>query len=84
MTDKKYPILFYKKEECCGCTACYATCPCRSILMEEDEEGFEYPVIDYEKCICCYKCIEVCPVKRYSRIMEYCRDSIIINDGVKI
>lgn len=41
---KKEPVLYEKKEECCGCTACYAICPKEAISMIEDEEGFEYPL----------------------------------------
>lgn len=40
------PVLYKRKEECCGCTACYAICPKKAIFMVEDEEGFEYPQID--------------------------------------
>ena len=49
MSDKTSPILYKRKEECCGCTACYASCPRDAIAMMPDEEGFEYPVIDYNK-----------------------------------
>ena len=63
MDIKPHPILYEKKKECCGCTACYAICPKKSIFMEEDEEGFEYPKIDESKCVSCYKCISVCPFK---------------------
>ena len=31
--------------------------------MEMDEEGFEYPIIDENKCIKCYKCLKVCYFK---------------------
>ena len=31
--------------------------------MVEDEEGFEYPQIDESKCVRCYQCIKVCPIK---------------------
>ena len=24
---KDIPVLFKRKEDCCGCTACYAICP---------------------------------------------------------
>ena len=63
MENKKIPTLYIRKEECCGCTACYSICPTNAISMVEDEEGFEYPIIDQEKCICCHKCIGVCPIK---------------------
>ena len=60
---KEKPIPYKKKEECCGCTACFAICPVKAITMKEDEEGFLYPVIDEKKCIKCYKCMKVCPLK---------------------
>lgn len=60
---KELPILYKGKEECCGCTACYAICPKEAISMVEDEEGFEYPQIDESKCVRCYQCIKVCPIK---------------------
>lgn len=61
---KKIPVLFNRKEECCGCTACYAIRLKKAISMVEDEEGFEYPRIDESKCICCYQCIKVCPINK--------------------
>lgn len=60
---KTAPVLFKRKEECCGCTACYAVCPKEAILMIEDKEGFEYPQINIDKCVCCYTCLTVCPFK---------------------
>ena len=67
--EREIPVLYKRKEECCGCTACYAICPKEAISMIEDEEGFEYPVIDESKCIRCFQCIKVCPfkVKEYHR-----------------
>lgn len=63
MTNKEIPILYSRKEDCCGCTACYAVCPKGAIVMLQDEEGFEYPDIDKGKCIKCYQCLKVCPFK---------------------
>lgn len=59
----KVPILFQTKEDCCGCTACYAVCPAHAIEMVEDEEGFEYPVICQSLCLGCRQCIQVCPIR---------------------
>lgn len=61
--NKSIPILYAKKEDCCGCTACFIACPKKAIYMQEDEKGFYYPHIKSEKCISCYKCIKICPVK---------------------
>lgn len=65
-TDKKQlklPELFKSPEECCGCSACYAVCPKNAISMQEDMEGFLYPVVDASICIRCYKCMNVCIMK---------------------
>ena len=64
VTEKVFPILYSRKEECCGCSACFSICPKSAIKMIEDEEGFEYPTIDEKACIRCYKCISVCPLKQ--------------------
>ena len=54
-------ISLVPKDECCGCTACYASCPTKAISMEPElEEGFLYPVVDERKCIECGKCLRVC------------------------
>lgn len=60
---KDIPILFHKKDECCGCTACYAICAVQAIEMIVDEERFEYPRIDAKKCVRCGMCLTVCPFK---------------------
>ena len=39
-----------KKTECYGCSACVYSCPFGAITMEQDREGFRYPVVDEEKC----------------------------------
>lgn len=55
-------ICIERKEECCGCTACYNVCPVGCIKMTPDEEGFVYPAVDKKKCIGCEKCQAVCPM----------------------
>ncbi|WP_278280742.1 4Fe-4S dicluster domain-containing protein [Lacrimispora sphenoides] len=42
-------------------------CPKSAISMVEDEEGFEYPQVDEAKCIRCYMCLKVCPIKAVKR-----------------
>lgn len=49
------------KASCYGCGACAQRCPRQCIAMQEDNEGFLYPVINRDKCICCGLCAEVCP-----------------------
>lgn len=63
MIMKKVPVLYNEKDECCGCTACYSICPQNAIDMVEDNEGFEYPLVDEKRCVKCYLCIKVCPAK---------------------
>lgn len=54
------------KVECCGCSACYSICPQKAIKIVEDEEGFDYPMINYDLCIHCNLCDRVCPIKQES------------------
>ena len=61
---KRIPVLFKDKKECCGCTACYAVCPVKAIKMVADSEGFEYPIINKDKCIKCHKCVKICSFKK--------------------
>lgn len=60
---KELPVLFKDKEECCGCSACYTTCPRKAINMVTDEDGFDYPEIDDNKCVGCQMCLKICPFK---------------------
>ena len=50
------------KQCCCGCHACYSSCPQKCISMQSDFEGFWYPVVDLERCTDCGLCKKVCPV----------------------
>lgn len=49
------------KTECFGCEACLQVCNKSAIHMQEDSEGFRYPVVDLTKCINCGLCRNVCP-----------------------
>lgn len=48
------------KKDCNGCGACTLVCPKKCIHMEQDEEGFFYPVIDEKECIKCNRCKNIC------------------------
>ena len=61
---KPIPVLYERKEDCCGCSACYAICPKSAIKMVEDEEGFEYPHINEEICVRCGMCMKVLATKQ--------------------
>lgn len=54
-----------KKDICCGCTACMASCPTKAIEMRPDNEGFLYPVVKESLCIDCAKCVKVCMNVRF-------------------
>lgn len=56
MEDRKLAL----HNECYGCNACISSCPVSAVTKREDDKGFLYPSIDYEKCINCHKCEEVC------------------------
>ncbi len=62
--EKKIPVLYSDKADCCGCFACAAVCAKDAISMNQDEEGFFYPIISSDLCISCYQCIKVCQSKK--------------------
>lgn len=55
-----------KNMDCTGCSACINSCPTGAISSEKDCYGFLYPTINASKCICCNKCVAVCPVINFS------------------
>lgn len=64
LKDVKKPenIGEFTKYDCCGCTACSNICPAKCITMENDDEGFVYPTINYAECVKCRRCVNICPV----------------------
>lgn len=65
---KEFPTLFKKKDECCGCMVCYVSCSQNAIVIQRDKTGFAYPVIKENNCVKCYKCINLCPIKKHEKI----------------
>lgn len=56
MIDKKIGI------RCTGCTACENVCPKGAIKMQSNQEGFWYPLVDYNRCVQCGICTRTCPI----------------------
>ena len=54
--------LFKNKEDCFGCMACVSVCPQDAIDIIRDEQGFDYPQINKEKCINCGLCKKACQI----------------------
>jgi coenzyme F420-reducing hydrogenase beta subunit len=59
-----------RKEDCCGCGACYDACSKKAILWEADDEGFSYPRVDTSLCINCGLCNKVCPIENSEQIVK--------------
>lgn len=47
--------------KCTGCMACRYACPIDAISIEEKEDTFLYPSVDYKRCLECGKCYGICP-----------------------
>lgn len=53
-------IRLVNKYRCCGCEACVQVCNHQAIIMQEDGEGFCYPIVDSDICTECGLCEKVC------------------------
>ena len=60
---------------CTGCCACMNVCEQKAIQMLENEEGFIYPDVDFDKCIQCQQCVLVCPE---------CNESVASEDSIQL
>lgn len=60
-----------KKEDCVGCSVCLQSCKHNAISMENSDDGFLYPVINYDKCVNCGACSRSCPIISLSPPYKY-------------
>lgn len=63
------------RSECTGCALCHDVCPKDAITMQADPKtGFQYPVINIDKCINCNLCEKRCPsinkVSKHEKIIK--------------
>lgn len=49
------------KKTCSGCSTCVQICVKKALVMQPDEEGFLYPVLNTDLCIQCGLCDSRCP-----------------------
>ena len=59
---KKGSIELCSNQDCTGCFVCEFACKKTAIHRKKNDEGFEYPVIDYDACVSCHACQKICPV----------------------
>lgn len=67
-------INIQRKEDCCGCGACYDACAKNAIVWEPDYEGFSYPRVDTSRCVDCGLCNKVCPIENSETISKRNKD----------
>lgn len=83
MLNEYLNIIDYKK--CTGCAACKNICPVGAIQMQEDEEGFLFPVINENVCINCGLCKNSCPIlnAQFNETPEFCY-AVAANDEIRM
>lgn len=55
-------VVICTHEACTGCMACVNVCAHKAITIIQDEEGFERPSIQQNKCVDCGVCQKICPI----------------------
>ncbi|MEM1628769.1 MAG: 4Fe-4S binding protein [Desulfurococcaceae archaeon] len=84
---------FADLNKCTGCSLCSIECPAECITMTPIPQGFEvpkinprkiYPVVNYGKCVYCYRCVTVCPFNAYVVTNEYRLANIVKIDSSEL
>ena len=55
-------ITILEQNRCLSCRSCEQSCSFSAVSFIENKEGFLYPVVNFQKCINCGKCVMHCPV----------------------
>ena len=74
-------------KNCTGCSACCNICPNNAIKMEENSEGFLYPVVNSKLCTECGLCKKTCPVntpKKNNNLKKPECFAIMANDKIRM
>lgn len=66
--------------KCTGCSLCKLECPADAIEMVSIPSEYAapkinprrvYPVVNYFRCVYCYRCVTACPVNAYVTTNDY-------------
>lgn len=69
------------KGKCYGCEACVQICPKSALKMEEDDEGFRYPILNKDLCVKCNLCHQVCLYENMP--VRYGKDKYVFGGYIK-
>lgn len=83
MDDTSLSISSVDKKDCQGCLACTFVCPTNCIEKIVDDVGFPHPQINAALCICCSRCVKVCPRLNDSRKNEIDSSYIAVSSNLK-
>lgn len=72
------------QSRCCGCGACAQRCPRSCIKLEEDQQGFLYPIVDLQQCVDCHLCEQVCPCLNESVSQDHIGCYAALNEDEQI
>lgn len=67
---KMKKVILEDMHKCLGCAVCEKSCPTHAIKMEENNEGFIYPIINHDLCIKCNICSSKCPINNHLKLNE--------------